>query len=329
MPIHDVPQEFLDTLFTFDIYHIIGHSDPDGDSLGSQLAMGSFLERKGKQVSLISPGPFRRNEINHLKEQFQSHIPPVKAGASHDREEGPKEAVLILDSASPERIGNLEEEIAGRFTLVIDHHSSGNPFGDLSFIDPTAPSVTYMVQIIIEALGEKPTTFEAELLLLGLVTDTGFFRHITGEGEDILSAASRLCSYGASPKGAYETMFGNRSLASRRLAGRVMDRARLLPKEKIIFTHLTRQDELELGEGQRDSDTIYGQLQSIEGVEGVVFFREEAEGGISVGLRSNSYIDMGKLASRFGGGGHPQAASFRSDTPREELEKLLTDYFRE
>lgn len=325
MPVTHVPQPFLSSLLSFDIYHLVGHSDPDGDCLGSQKALGSFLQRRGKKVHMVSPGPFRRREINHLKDDFLDHIPSPRTGSGDEEQKRGREAVVVLDCASADRIGHLRDEIADRFTLVIDHHASGAPFGDESLVDPTAPSVTYLVQLIIEELGERPTAEEAELLLLGLVTDTGFFRHISRGGEEIFAAVSRLAAYGATPNRAYRTMFGNRSLPSRRLAGRVMDRARLEGAGKIVFTFLNREDEAELGEGERDSDTIYGQLQNIEGVEGVVFLREEAEGDISAGLRSNSYLDMGSIAARFGGGGHPRAASFRWSGSSKALESKLME----
>lgn len=318
MPIQTISKKFLDELLAYDRYIILGHQDPDGDCLTSQIALASLLKRRGKETITVSPGPFHRSEIMELEPFFELHMPKRSRDGQKLRE-----AVVVLDCSTIDRIGYLAAEIEGRPVIVIDHHDAGRAFADYALIDPEAPSVTYLVQLIYEALQETPSKEEAELLLFGLVTDTGFFRHVDLHGEAVLSSAARLSSYGAQLKTSYAKMYGNRSLASRRLAGRVMDRAALRVKGKVIVSDLYRSDEEELGMGERDSDTIYGQLQSIAGVDSILFFREEAEGDLSVGLRSRTHLDVGSLAAEYGGGGHKHAASFRSSAERKPLEKEL------
>jgi bifunctional oligoribonuclease and PAP phosphatase NrnA len=319
MPVKSVPETFLETFLSFDHYLVTGHEDPDGDCLGSQLALTSFLLRKGKRAWALSPGPFQRGEINDLEPRFESEVP----GDFRREEQGERKVVVLLDCSGIDRTGRLAKELEGYPLIIIDHHATARAGTAPAFIDSTAPSVTYLVLLLLEAAGAVPGEEEAQLLLFGLATDTGFFRHVSGGGSETFSVVSRLCGYGANPKEAFGKMYGNRTLASRRLAGRVIDRAQLHHHSKIVTTYLTMKDEEELGKGERDSDTIYGQLQSISGVDAVFFFREEEEGKISVGLRSNKDLDTGTLASLFGGGGHKHAASFRSSTSMEALEKEL------
>jgi phosphoesterase RecJ-like protein len=317
MPIGSIPDPFLLVFQSFDEFLIIGHEDPDGDCLGSQIALASFLNRSGKRANALSSGPFRRAEINDLADRVADHVPPM--------EKGSKRAAVIVDCSSIDRVGYLAKEIEGLPTLILDHHASGgDPVASAaSCIDPGAPSVTYLTLLLIEGLGGIPTNEEAQLLLFGLATDTGFFRHVTHGGEEILSVASRLCRYGAVPKDAYQTMYGNRSLVSKKLIGRVLDRAQPRVGGKVLTSYLTVDDEKELGFGERDSDTIYGQLQAVAGVDAVLFFRDEEPGEISVGLRSNLVLDVGAVAQQFGGGGHKHAASFRSREQRNQLERKL------
>jgi phosphoesterase RecJ-like protein len=315
MPVTSVPESFLREFGEYDEFIIVGHEEPDGDCLGSQLALSSFLRRSGKTAIPATAGPFNRSEIMHLSNRLLDHIPEASAGI--------KRGAVILDCSAVERTGRLAADIAGISRLTIDHHANGAAVDGPAFIDPTAPSTTYLVLLLIEALGGRPTPEEAQLLMFGLATDTGYFRHISTGGEETFQAASRLCACGANPKEAHAGMYGNRSLASRRLAGRVMDRAAVHLEGKLLITWLERADEEELGYGERDSDTIYGQLQGISGVDAVIFFREETESEISAGLRSNSVLDVGALAASFGGGGHKHAASFRSTIGIKELEKEL------
>lgn len=318
MPVTSVPRSFIDQFALYDEFVVVGHEEPDGDCLGSQLALVSFLERSGKNAVAVSAGPFLRSEVLHLKEKVLDSLPPETKGT--------RRAAVIVDCSSPERTGSLAPVLESLPRLVIDHHASSAFSGDPAsvFIDPSAPSATYLVALVIEALGGVPSPEEARLLLFGLATDTGFFRHVSAGGEHTFLAASRLCAFGADPKEAYAAMYGNKTLSSRRLAGRVMDRARLLSGGKLLVTRLFRADEQELGFGERDSDTMYGQLQNIGGVDAVVFFREESGSEISVGLRSNKILDVGALAASFGGGGHKHAASFRSTLDMDTLEERLT-----
>ena len=157
-------------------YLILGHKEPDGDCVASQLALSHFLKRLGRKTVVLSEGPFDRPEISDYKNQFKDTLDKntLKNG---DR-------AVVVDCSTSDRIGEFKTVTEKCDTLVIDHHSSGREFGNLRYIDTKAPSVTYIIQLIIESMGYKPDKYESELLLFGLCTDTGFFRHVEkGGGE--------------------------------------------------------------------------------------------------------------------------------------------------
>ncbi|RKX93220.1 MAG: bifunctional oligoribonuclease/PAP phosphatase NrnA [Spirochaetes bacterium] len=310
-----IPAELLESIREYDSFIIIGHKEPDGDTLSSQLALTSFLNRKGKHAVPVSPGPFDRKEIAEKEKLFLRHIPETTVKESS--------LIVVLDCSTIDRIGYLAQEVEGYRIAVVDHHSSGQVFGDVRYIDPKAPSVTYMIQKIIEEMGDAPNSAEAELLLFGLATDTGFFRHLeTGTGH-VFKSVSRLVDAGASPKEVFSEMYGNRSLESRILLGKLLMNAESLCSGRLIFVVETKDDVSRFGKNSRDSDFLYQLLTGVDTVETVALLRYESETEISVGLRSSGTVDVGAVAKKFGGGGHKKAAGFSSGSSFSEIKKEL------
>ncbi len=218
-----IPKEVTDFLTAHKTYYLVAHLEPDGDCLAAALALGMFLNRAhGKFVRYFDVGPFDRREIQHLAPQFEHRLDPTT------RAEDPDPAVVIVDCSGPDRVGPVAEDLAGLPTAVIDHHATGEPFGDVSFVDTSAAATCYLIQLIIEQMGETPTQDEAEILLFGIATDTGYFRHTETKAAGLFTAVSRLLLAGASPKRAHQQMFGGYKLASRFLLARLINRARVL-----------------------------------------------------------------------------------------------------
>jgi len=310
-----VPHTVLEALHKWDEYILIGHREPDGDCISSQLALAWYLQRRGARTHLVSPGPFQRPELDKLKQHFSTHLP---------RNLDPQNtAVVVLDCSTLDRIDYLAAEISGLPVIVIDHHSSGNPFGDYRFIDSSAPSVTFMILHIIEADESTPTAAEAQVLLFGLATDTGFFRHLTSHTSETFEVVARLTAAGANPNQIYREMYGGRPLASKQLLGLLLNRSRAYADGKILITYETLAEQDTYGIENRDSDTLYQQLQSIRGCEAVALIREETPGECSVGLRSNFYVDVGRIALEMGGGGHARAAGYSWSGSLETAEAAI------
>ena len=313
------PSGLIDFLNAYDFFYIIGHSEPDGDCIGSQLALGSFLSRRGKEVKLHSAGPFNRPEIAALSQHFNGRINRTSIPDNS--------AIILVDCSSLDRIGELKEDIQGIPICVIDHHASGNLFGDLAWIVPSAPSVTLMIQMLIAHFDDRPTEEEAQHLFFGLATDTGFFRHLDATGGDSFRAAAELVDAGCSPKEAFLKMYGNRPFEARRLLGRLLGRCRTLFDGRLLYTWETLDDLKSFGTESRDSDMLYQLLLGTQGCQAAVVIREESPGICSAGLRSLYNLDVGKIAKDFGGGGHAKAAGLTFTGTREELEQRLLPRF--
>ena len=298
---------------------VIGHLEPDGDCVSSQLVLAHFLRRLGKKADLFSEGPFDRPEIFAYREFFRRTVESSDLGKGS--------TVVILDCSTPDRIGNLKEEVKGLPVMVIDHHSSGNDFGDVRWVDPSACSVTYLIQHLIEGLGYTPTPYEAELLLFGLGTDTGFFRHLGESSNMVFLSVSRLVAAGACPRKVFRMIYGGSNLAKIRLLGRALLKVERFFNDRVLITHQTRADIAGAESVSRGSDDLYRLLQSIKGCEVVAFIREEQEGHCSVGLRSNEGFDVGAIAESLGGGGHNQAAGFTCRGRIEEVKNRLLKIF--
>ena len=308
--------EFLDRYST---YYLVGHKEPDGDCVGSQLALASFLGRRGKNCVLLSAGPFARTEIAPHAPRFAETVPMPLAVDS---------AVVVVDCSSLSRAGSAADGLSGLPLAFIDHHASGDASGEVRFVDPAAPSVTYMVQAIIEACGDRPGPMEAELLLFGLCTDTGFFRHLDEKSGDVFLAAARLVQAGASPKEAYAMMNGGKPFASRKLMGELLSRAEALYDGRLLVTWTGIEEQQRFGLVGRDSDMLYQLLMTVEGVEAVVVVRQEKAGECTVGFRSRELIDVAAIAATFGGGGHRLAAGLHILGELEDIKARVIDAFK-
>jgi len=317
----DVPQRPPDAVYDFlnryNKFLICGHVEPDGDCVASQLVLGSFLSRRGKQNVVFSEGPFDRPEIISYQDRFQDRI--TKKDLAGDP------AAVILDCSTPDRIGEMGQDIQGLAVMVIDHHASGEEFGDVRWVIPRAPSVSYLIQRLIEEYPETPTLEEAELILFGLARDTGFFRHLVGKNGFVFEAVARLVDIGVSPRETYRKIHSGWELEKVKLLALSLERVESAFNGKVLITYQTVEDLHSVGlTAARGSDEVYRILQNVRGVEVVAFIQEEEQGRCSVGLRSSSTCDVGNLAQSMGGGGHTLAAGYtRSGSIAGMREQLL------
>ena len=301
--LYQPPEEVVAFLESHDRFLVFGHVEPDGDCVASQLALSSFLKRRGKQASVFSEGPFDRPEIKPYENGFRTRI------EASDLEGSP--VAVILDCSTPDRIGAMGRGIEGLPVLVIDHHASGEVFGNVRWVIPQAPSVTFLIQRLIEEYPDKPTAEEAQLLLFGLARDTGFFRHLVENSGFVFQAVARLVDGGASPRNTYRMIHSGWEFSKTKLLALSIQRVEQVLGGRVLMTYQTQEDLRSLGsKAARGSDEVYRILQAVQGVEVVAFIQEEEQGRCSVGLRSNGRWDVGTLARSLGGGGHTLAAGY-------------------
>jgi phosphoesterase RecJ-like protein len=316
-----VPPGLLDFIRGGDKFLIAGHKEPDGDCAGSSLALCSALRRLGKKAVPCSAGPFKRIEIKPFEKMFTA-VP--------GEEERRGARAVIVDCSSIERTGDLETYLKGLPLALIDHHCTGlHPEeGTVLFIDPNAPSVTFMILALIEALGLSPSREEAEHLFFGLCTDTGFFRHVDEEGAEVFAYASRMIRAGASPKRAFNAINGGKSFNSRVLLGIQLARAEEYFDGRLIYTSEEYEETQRFGLEGRDSDTLYQILLAAADVEAAAVVRQETPEKCTVGLRSRNRVDVAAIAADFGGGGHRNAAGFAADARIAELKPKILARFK-
>lgn len=280
------------------------------------MALTLFLRRMGKKADPFNKGPFKKPEIKKYEQGFHSDIEPLQKSSSP--------LAVILDCSTPDRLGEvISSKLSGLKTLVIDHHAAGEVFGDWRYVDPKAVSTTLLVYRIIRALGEKPDRAESEFLLLGLCTDTGFFRHLEGGSGEALRFAADMSDAGCSLKAVHAHLNGGKLLENQKLMGLMLSRAESHWDNKVLVSWEAQDDRIRLGAENRESDSIYQTLQGVQGNEVVILLRAESESKTSVGLRSRSVVDVAALAKEYGGGGHVRASGFMADIPMEELKKQL------
>jgi phosphoesterase RecJ-like protein len=296
------PNEVKAFIDNHEKFLLFGHVEPDGDCVASQLVLSSFLQRRGKQVTVFSEGPFDRPEIKPYESRFRNRVeaPDLEGGSA-----------IILDCSTADRIGIMSRAIEDLPVLVIDHHASGEAFGDVRWVVPSAPSVTYLIQRLIEDSPDRPTEEEAQMLLFGLARDTGFFRHVAEKNGFVFQAVARLVDIGASPRRVYRMIHSGWELAKAKLLALSIQRVERFFEGRALVTCQTLEDLRSLGStAARGSDEVYRILQAVEDVEVVAFIQEEEKGRCSVGLRSNGSCDVGNLAGSMGGGGHTLAAGY-------------------
>ncbi len=316
-----IPNTVLDCLEKNNKFIIMAHKQPDADTLCSALALDSFLTRNGKETQLYTAGPFTRVETLHLQDKFiLDKIDPTFKKDS---------IVIIVDCSSPDRVGHFEEQIEGLPVMIIDHHSTETLYGDFNWIDSSYPATTLMIQDLISVRRQIPTEYEAETLFLGFCTDTGFFRHLDKGAQNSIEKAAKLVGYGASPKDTFNIMNGGKTLSSRKLLGRILERSEDHYDGRVLISWEDLSDREELKATDRDSDTLYQALLSIVGVEAIAVIRQESENKCTVGLRSVRDVNVSKLAESFGGGGHVRASGFATSGKLKDVKQEVIKRFKD
>jgi len=298
-----VPGDLVDFIKTCSKFIIAGHKEPDGDCVGSQLALRSALLRMGKEAIVCSAGPFKKTEIKKYANRF---VPVPQDASSSDTK------VIIVDCSGRERTGDIDDSLKAFPCAIIDHHAAvTHPLSTAQapvFIDSNSPSCTLLIYKLITALGLELTEEEAVLLFFGLCTDTGFFRHLTQKNDDVFDIAANMIRRGASPKHTFHSINGGKSLNSRILIGNILARTEAHFNGKLLISYETLSEFTTYGFEGRDSDSLNQILMSIHGAEAVVIIRQELADNCTVSLRSIDKVNVAKIAATFGGGGHKNAA---------------------
>ena len=275
---------------------ILTHENPDGDAVGSSIAMYLGLKELGKTPDIIIPEFPRAFEnlpgIENIKKESD-----IK---NYD-------LAIALDTASIKMLNGYSKYFEDAKTkIVIDHHSSNTMFGDYNYVDQDSPACAQLLLVLFNYLNIEVSKEIGTDILAGIITDTGGFRYdgVTAETFELVAG---LCQKGVKVSKVYQKVFASTSKSKFFLHRIALDRLELLDNEKIAFTYITKNDENSVGAENGDYDGIVEQGRDIEGVEISVFLRE-TEKGIKASLRSKDYVNVSELCRIFGGGGHIRAA---------------------
>lgn len=298
---------------------VIGHKNPDGDCISSELAVGAFLEHLGIHSYLINEGPFQRPEINCFAPFFRTDI------TDDILERDP--LVIVVDCSTGDRPGDVFKKLKDLSTiLVFDHHSSGEPFTkpEYQYIVTESVSTTLVLEQLRQALNIPLTKELAEHLFFGFMTDTGFFHFMNEKvaGES-LRLVSQYADAGVSMFDMYNKLHSGKSLEFLQLVSSIVNRTEHHLQGRVYTTEMYKE---ETSGPDKPADTLYSLLMQIDECE-VLFFFKENEGSVEIGMRSQdtSNVDVGAFASSLGGGGHRNAAGATVMGTLSEVKALVLE----
>lgn len=277
---------------------ISGHVKPDGDCIGSCLALYDYIVSNYSDVMAdVRLMPFL-DKYRVLRNADQ-----ILTDSSEEKE---YDLFIVLDSGDAERLGeNRKYFESAKKTVCIDHHISNLKYADVNVVDGDASSTC---ELLFRLLDEKKVTKAcAEALYTGLVNDTGVFKHSCTTSET-LELAGRLMRYGIDAPQLIQKTFTDKTYAQTQIMGKALLQSMMFLDGKCVAS-LIKKDEMDLfGVTPNDMDGIIDQLISITGVQCAVFAYEVGNLQFKVSLRSKKSVDVSKIALLFGGGGHVRAA---------------------
>lgn len=281
-----------------DGFTITAHVNPEGDSVGSQIALYLLLKKLGKRACMI----------NH--DRVPENLSFLKASKDISSAEAMPEGknVIVLDCPVMERIGDVKGCLGNDIYIVnIDHHISNTEFGDINWVDPSVSSAGEMIYLLAGELHVAIDADIAEAIYTAIVVDTGRFSYSNTTARTHAITAS-LMECGASPSRIYQNIFENKDPLEIRLLASVLSTLKLEDKGKVA--HITISPDIYPDDIEVSTENLVNYARSIKGVEVAVFFkvRPGAQGTVNVSFRSKGFVDVNELASKFGGGGHPAAA---------------------
>ena len=293
---------------------ILTHESPDGDAVGSALAMYLTLKKLGKQADVIIPE--------------YSNVFRFLPGAAEIKKEGkeePYDLAISVDVSTIKRLNGFANYFEdAKVRIQIDHHQANDMFADYNFVNPASPACAQNLILIIENLGVEIDKEIGTCLLTGIITDTGGFKY-EGVSAETFEFASELLTKGVNVSEIYKKVLQMKTKANFELRKLIMDRMEFINDEKITFTYITLEDFNKTKAEEGDHEGLVEVGRDIEGVEVSIFLRE-TENGYKASLRSNNYVNVSDVCIAFNGGGHIRAAGCTINaTLQEAKEKIINE----
>ena len=296
--------EIVDTLRNGERFVLSSHARPDGDSIGSQLALAHSLSSLGKVARIVNHDP-PPTYLDTLPGVSNIEVSPTVVGAY--------DAAIVLECASLNRTNVLGLE---KYRVInIDHHTGNSMYGSLNWFDPSAAACAEMIYDVIVELGTRMTPEIGIPLYAGILTDTGSFRHA-----NITNRTFNICrdiaSTGIKVADIASDIFQRSSVGKIKLTGTLLDHMKLESGGQIALLHLDEHVLATTGCPADDMEGIINIPLSARNIVTVILFKTGAD-STRVSLRSKGIVNVQTVAAKFGGGGHPNASGFSFSEPYE------------
>ena len=282
------------------------HVNADGDGLGSEIALWSFLRERGHEVIMINDDPVpRKYRFLRGSEEILVYEPERCHKLINDAA-----LFIVLDNSSPQRLGRLLPDLkeSSAFTICIDHHATVDPFWNLNCVDDNASASGQLVYGAIKALGGTINAVMAEALYVSFVTDTGHFRFSKTTAEVHRIIADLMEKGSISPPKIYCALYEDIPAGFNRLIAYALADAHYESDGRLAWARLTGQQLTECDGYEHDTGDLVNMLLAVDRVEAAALFKELPDGGTKISFRSRGDVDVNRVAARFGGGGHKNAS---------------------
>ena len=290
---------------------ISSHQRPDGDAIGSAMAAAFALRALGKQADVVFDAP---------PPHFLQPFPGVDQLRVATRVAEAYDAAVIMECGALDRTGVAGLDLSP--VLNIDHHLGNTRYGQVNWIDESAAACTELVFTLVERLGAPLTREVATHIYLGILTDTGSFHfsHMTPRTFEI---ARRAVEAGADPQWIARTHYDSSTLGRVRIFGAVLNGMELDPTGRVAVLTITEAIAAAAGATNDDTEGLINFPLTVKDIQAVAFFKEMTDGSWRVSLRSKGNVDVRAIASRFGGGGHVNAAGCSATGPLAALRQTF------
>ncbi|MCI0329434.1 MAG: bifunctional oligoribonuclease/PAP phosphatase NrnA [candidate division Zixibacteria bacterium] len=297
---------------------VTSHQDPDGDSVGSQMALVAYLRKGKKRVLAVNqgkmPNKYRFLDPTGIIREADEPLPKFVP-----------EVAFVVECPSLRRIGCVQKLLCPQTVIVnIDHHPRNEKFGHINWLDAKASAVGEMVYDFLAAARFKITPPVAEALYTAILTDTGRFRYSSTRPRT-LEICARLMQLGADPQKITEEVYYRISPADMRLVARVLEGLELHQEGRICFLSIENRLLAETGARFEDTEGLVDYSLYVRNVKVGALFKELSFGKTKVSLRSQNGIDISPIAKAFGGGGHPNASGCALPLPLAEAKRTVLE----
>ncbi|WP_084318933.1 DHH family phosphoesterase [Deferrisoma camini] len=293
---------------------IVSHRNPDGDAMGSSLALLSGLLTLGKTCEVVNTDGVPANLV----------WLPLAERVGIAPERGDYDTVVFLDCGNPDRPGVDLAPLRGARWINIDHHPGNGEFGHANLVDPAACATAELVYEVLVGL-QVPVGFTAATnIYTAILTDTGCFR-FSNSNARAFEIASRMVGRGVDPSWVAQMVYDQQPVNRLRLLSRVLETLELSPRDKAACVVVTQDMFRATHTGVEDVEGFVNYPRSVCGVEVGFLLREEPDGRYRVAFRSKGRVDVAEIAREFGGGGHRNAAGATVEGTAPQIRQRIFD----